>query len=761
MSTSPGHLDCADPRGSTPPPANRRLRLRLALSASVLVLAATISALLLVVIASRASLRLDLTSTREHQLSARSRAVLARLDRPVTFVLAADFSQVDRAVARRTLDVIDTFRAADKKFSATIIDTSSPSGLAEYDALLRRLAEESAPAIAAQRAEVDAALQLAGDASKEMNAAGESLHAIRDLVAGATGAPSSTPGGALDAIRRFLDDQAAVCRAFAGSLDAASTRAREALAAPPEGMPVPPLDGIARGLRVEIGRLAADLPGLNSSLDRFALAEDAPAEARARARLLSTSVAALRDRLARAISRIDAMTPLPVVTVARAVQRTRAAMLVAEPASTGAQGAASRRDLAAIDPDVLLPAMVSAGSGSGGGGANVTPIDTRARTEELLAAGLATFAGDVRPRAVFVHAGEKRLAPSFAPWWGNVAARLSLKGFDLDEWPVMLDEQPPIAPRSGSSEAAGSGAVAEPPVVYVLVGLEVRRAEDAKRMSKLAGAGERLIREGRSVLVSCAPSTLPAGGAPDPMVEYLEPLGLRARTGLLLMEEARSVSPGGAVRFVAPDFSIVNAGSDQAIASAVTGLNTYLPWVVPLEPSAEPPKGVSLEPVLTVGTRPSIWAESEWLTFWQTPIDQRARAPQPMNDSPRDVGSPWRGDRWLVAAAIERRSEAFARTQRVVVIGCPAWFFDIIADAQAVIDGRSSYAAPGNFELLASSIAWLAEREDLIARSAEASSLPTIPSIEPGRLTGVRWALIAGLPLLTLVLGVVWRLLRG
>lgn len=773
-------------------------RMRFALASAVIIFAAGVSALMLGVIGSRVSARFDLTSTREHQLSPQTRSILARLDRPVELVVAADLSSLDPALRQRTLDVLDKFSVegarigtaspastsagnsptAAARFKTTIIDTSSAAGQQRYDELLSRLAKGAEAGIAKQLEGVNAAIDSTKSASAELAAAAETMLAIRAML----GKPDSTPAQAasMDTIRRFFEDQAAVCRAFSKSLADAAARAADRLSQPGEsGLPVPPLDSAVLLVRPELGKLAGDLPNLNSALDRFALTQGVPVEASSKASELSKSIANLRDRLARRVAEIDAFRPLPIVTLARAILRTRAAILIADPAAhSGAAGTsnAARRDMVAIDPDALLPQLPASSD-------QHASLDARFRTEELIAAGVASMLNDTRPTAVFVHAGEKRLMPSFAPWWSGVASRLALRGIDCNEWPVMLDEQPPVIAGATPSEAGAVNPVASAsaaPVVYIMVGLEVRRAEDAARLSKLSAALSRLIRDGKCVLVSAAPSNLPSGGAADPMAEPLEALQIKADTGLVLLEESRGITASGNQRAVAPDFTIIGSasptsGSDaapHAIASAVAGSPTYLPWVIPISrlaprantapnPGAAPATDstdVSLTPILTISAKPRVWAESEWLQLWQTPADQRLRVPQPAMDSPRDKPST---NDWWVGVAAERRSPAFSRPQRVVVIGSPAWYFDIIADAQSAVDGRVTYAAPGNFELLHASIAWLAGRDDLIARSAGVMASPRLPELSDGGLRSMRIALIGGVPMLVLVLGAIWRVWRG
>ena len=74
---------------------------------------------------------------------------------------------------------------------------------------------------------------------------------------------------------------------------------------------------------------------------------------------------------------------------------------------------------------------------------------------------------------------------------------------------------------------------------------------------------------------------------------------------------------------------------------------------------------------------------------------------------------------------------------------------------------RVALVSPGNAELFEAAVLWLAGQDELIATSAGARSTAMVKPLSPGSLTALRWGLIAGLPLMTLGLGILWRLARG
>jgi hypothetical protein len=94
-------------------------------------------------------------------------------------------------------------------------------------------------------------------------------------------------------------------------------------------------------------------------------------------------------------------------------------------------------------------------------------------------------------------------------------------------------------------------------------------------------------------------------------------------------------------------------------------------------------------------------------------------------------------------------------------VGSNGWFFDGATQRGAKIDGRMAPLNPGNSELFDACISWLAHQDDLIAQSPTARTLPVVMPMEEKRLLVLRLAVVIGLPLLVLVVGGLYRLVRG
>jgi len=328
-------------------------------------------------------------------------------------------------------------------------------------------------------------------------------------------------------------------------------------------------------------------------------------------------------------------------------------------------------------------------------------------------------------------------------------------GIDRDEAAVGIEGVPGIEPdRRLAAEAADRDRIGQRPVVYVVISPDSSASSrtpadkpGAERAATLGRALERLADDGMPILLSLNPSVMPTYGQPDPVASVLARFGLEALSGTpILRDEAL---PTG--RVVLTDHLVIPTGGEHPIAAAVRNLGVALVWPVALR-RTEAGESATVTELMRLDAERGAWRESQWLRLWQTPRAQRPYLPDPpVFDEARDH----RDGPWLVAAACERGP------LRLVAIGSNNWHVDQVAFERREAEGRLVPAFPGNAELLEASIWWLAGQESLIARSAEARSTPRIRPLTERDLLALRWGLAAGLPLLVLLLGAVWRGVRG
>lgn len=724
MSSDPAHQ-----RARPPAPARRRPAYYV--QAAVMVFAMTACAGFLIQLGHETAVRLDLTATRRHRLAPQTLAVVDRVDRPLQLVLAVGLASLDLTARQGLLDVAAVFEAATPAaggtISTTVIDTGSSSGLAQFDALVRSLVEQDQAMVSGHRAAVDAAAAAAERLGAALQTAAADVAALGDALA----APLTGPAAAR--AKAPWETQAAQLRVLADDLAGGAARAGELAKTAAEPWGLPRVDEAVKLVRDPLVNTANLLQALAAGLDQLARAPELAPDAKNRAALIARGLSEPRDQAARAAGLLDSLRPLRILTVARAVQRDRAVLLIdrgpAPPAA--APGEPPRPTVTAIDLQTLL-------SAPGG--------EVRWRAEDLIVSALGALAGGERPVVVLVHAERGRLGQRPTPFVG-LAERLALRNIRLVEWPAgQLAEPPPEVIRLR----------AEPrrPLVYAIYPPDVRTPDAAERMGRLAGVVESLAAGGASMLVSVAPSTLPGAGSPDPMAAWLTALGVKAESGTVLLEEVRD----GRGRAISVDQQLTEPGTDAAVAAAIDGVKTRLPWPIPLRLEPNPAAASKVAPLLTLPPRPELWGETQWLALRQGGGAGGFNA-LPTFEPERDhAGGP---EPWVLAASIERADAGFERTQRIVVVGSAGWFNDGITLAASEVDGRRVADTPGNLAFLESSVNWLARQDDLLGASAQSQAVARIPALEPGPLAALRWS-IAVLPaLLVLLAGATFRWLRG
>ena len=704
---------------------------RVILNARLLVfaLAATVTAVSVGLVARHTNQRLDLTSTGSHRLGERTRARLDGLDTPVELVLAVDRSRLDLRARDRVEDVLATFAHASPNIEVSIIDTGSPAGPAQYDALRERLSEREAPA-RQRRAQAASAI---------IDHARALAERLPRLDAAARTAGEVDPAGAAR-----LTDVAAFARVAARQI-------REAV--DPDGDPDGDPGGDAAGDVAPakpnadartVASLAGDIaPRLGTIADELARAmPDAPTEeARLRVRDAQRLASSLRDEAALVAQMGKGLVTLDYERIESALATGEAALMVGPPRD-GAPG------VVAIDLNELFPpAAYYQAAGLAG------EIETAAQAERLIANALTVLTDPARPIVVFVH-GEIQRWVGRAGIMTGLLERLGRAGIDYAEWaPVIDDREPDLTELDPTGER---------PAVYVFISPDSSAASapgnpasrpGADRAEIVGRALEGLLERGAPMLVNLNPSVFPTFGDDDPIAAPLERLGIRVSSATPILRT--TAGPAGRAttvthRLVPGRVARLFSGQEpHPIAEAIAGLPFTLDWPLPV--SIDDPA----TPVLALGGSDDAWAEDDWLGFWRTPRNQRALlAAPPVFDADADARGPW-----TIAAAARGSTETGRRT-RAVVVGSNAWFLDRMWRSQQLVGGRPVLTNPGNVELFDAAVLWLAGRDELIAASPTARPIARIGAVSDGGLLALRWGLIAGLPLGILAAAGVWHALR-
>lgn len=730
------------PEQPLPPASGLKRRVRFAGLSALLVLVGAVSVVLINVLASKFSVRLDVTATKEQELAPRTKRLLDGLKGPHKIVIATRLPAVDRRVRERVLDLLAEMQRATPNLTTSVIDTSSPAGIDEYRSLVRDLVQRDQDRLRQQRDTIDLAITNINSLAVYLDQAlSPALQGVQEAIS-----PATTTGLQN---RQFFDQTAAAARINARELRRAAQKASEQLAEKVEDIVVPATDKAAAIIVESMAPVADQLASLAKEVKRFVDAGGTDPSADAARPLVSE----LEKRRDGAAIIADPLARLPKLDVLRVIDalRSASAALVIGPAESG---------LTAIDVNDLFPSSAWLDA------TRLTSIDLGRRAEELLSTAIASLAGTPKPIVVFVH-GETRPFLERAGLIADLSRQLRMRGMDIIEWAPLADAEAPGLARLNADPSK------KRPVVYVTIAPDSTQSAAApgeptgvQRASALGQVLSSLAERGENLLVSVNPSVAPTYGDPDPTTTCLKHWGVEAITGqAILREQASTETPSG--RFVSTDFVIQPAEeTGHLISGAIRGLPTAFIWPIQLNSGDVQGAGrVTRTDLFTISPDEKTWGESQWMEYWRTKPELRAQTPKPPAfDAGRDTRAPQalpgaKPRPWVVACAAERFEGG--SKQRVVVVGTNGWFLDRVTGRMAQVNGRPTVINPGNLELFEASVSWLAGLDEFIAQSPSASTLSVVRKIDDGRLTTLRVALIAGMPILVLVLGALYRLIRG
>ncbi|MCA9279348.1 MAG: hypothetical protein H6815_08605 [Phycisphaeraceae bacterium] len=722
-------------------------RMRSGIMSSIVLVATLATVVMANLIATRYSMRVDVTQTRQHELTQGTLDILQRLEDSVQsgtsageayeLVLAIDPSARtvtgSPMIHPRALQTVRSIvremnrKASDLKI--TEIDVGRAQGEVAFQDLLDRLLERDADALTAQVKTVrDAAAGLGDLAVFFTTPVTERIMAIANELDPADPEVKTRRDGLV----RLPETFSTAAANYRVAVERTNTQLPETF---DRAWPLPPVDEAITGLVPTIEKALADLDLL---IKTFNDRSESPEYQLSPQRLFGELADVLiihRDALAKHADALKQLRAVPLLSVGRMIESQQAVLLIGP----------RERGLVAIDFDTLFPPAEVIESAQG------ASVDLRLRSEELLSSALGTLVDPIKPVVVLVHCDDVSVLGQQSAVSAAIQ-RLRSRSIDVLEWPVVSEPHPPSL-----ADIDPSG---DRPVVFIVqssfaasqsVSTSLKPEE---RFAKLGDAVSRLVREGESILMNLQPSTLPALGGDDPMVAALPLFGLTADTAKPIMTQ-RMTAEG---RDVLTDHLIRVDQPTGKVDGAIQGLETLLLWPVPLRPATPlAADHVDVHPLLRM-TQDGAWAESMWVSYFRTPRELRSTVAE--KPASGDVGDDTSGP-FLVAASSERRVGATNRIQRMIVVGSAGWFMDSILRRTAFVDGREIPAFAGNAELLEASVLWLANQDDRIAQSPAARTTPRIKPLATNQLLAIRWLVLVGAPLVVLVFGAAWRLIRG
>ncbi len=705
-------------------------RIRLGLLAALFFASVLASVVLSNVIAQRVPTRIDVTSLGLHELSPRTQSILDSLQGEHEIVLAGPWSDpagragLDPRVVRQVIDTINEIGRQSPDLRVTVIDTLTESGNARFIETVDRLADRD-------RALLENHARVLGQAIEAIERSATRLGQLQTaLVALAQEASDGSAGsnraqGVLvnlaDGVAKLRDD-----------LTARSETARLAIDTTGFGG-AGQLDESERVADAALSRITRELAALEQTLRALAGDVGTPAAVSDPLPGLAETVAGWRDDVARAHDEIERLERSDVMRIARALERASVALVI------GPEG------LTAIAMDSLFPAIAQSEQGEG------LIADLRGHTESVVTLALAALVTPDAPIVVFLHGNPAaNLFESGAI--ADLRRELASRRIDAIEWAVVVD---PTRPSLAELDPAGTR-----PVVYVVIATDasVTMGDDPalsgpSRARTLAEAVRGIVDGGGSVLLSLMPSLAGVNGGEDELAGGVEPFGLMAKNTMPILFESRGAEGARVVQAIA---SVRRADAPGAIAQSLGTLPTTLRWPTPIE-RLEGADETLVQPILTIDAE-NAWAESDFVSIWTARSETQAWAgegtpkPSALQD---DIEGPWH------VAWMASRPHAEGGTQRIVVVGANGWFFDSQRAGTTRVQGVTVAQNPGNAQLFESSLLWLSGQDELIAQGPSARAVARIGDIAPATQKAIAWALIAGMPLGVLLLGLFWRLARG
>lgn len=490
--------------------------------------------------------------------------------------------------------------------------------------------------------------------------------------------------------------------------------------------PMPDLEALVSTLRSPLENLAGALDESIENLDKWAGDGDTPASVKDQALALSASFTKLRDEVMAAIDALKADEKSDDYDNVRSQLEApnTVAILGADQVRVIPLNDMFRRP----DPDQMATAEPG------------QLIDYAFIGEEKITGALVGMELESKPLVVFVNA---RQEPALGPRgsYGQVAERLEAMNFDVQEWstvprPNQFGGGPPMPPGPPPEPSEGQRAIwIVPPIPGPNPMMGPQQQMGGQQVPDTI---RQQLEKGNAALVMFAPNPM-AFGAPDPMTEIVQDWGIRPQTDRRILREMvlpdRRTAP-------MPYMQISEWPGETAISAALAGMPGVFPMACPMELDAT--EGKSFKHwVLAQATGQRLWA--------QTDMHNRNPKFDPANAA----------DAFTLAAAAEKDGT------RLVVVTDPMWATnEVTTNADQYLRAPNLAQVmgafyPANAEMFVNSVLWLAELDQLIARSARTQDIRRIAPLGNVEQVAIWWLLLAGLPVVALGAGIgVWLVRR-
>jgi hypothetical protein len=653
--------------------------------------------------------RFDATKTRAYSLSEQSRALLRELEGDWTIAIVLVEQDVDRAVSRQIDEVLARFREGSALIQVERIDPTDPASLIAYEGLIQRLRDLYGPDIEAYEGHLAQARSALAAAIQYSATEAQALVPFIAQVG-----PDGELGRELAEIRNNFALLAQNGPQILQSADAAL--------ASDDAKPLPDHERARDTLHAGATQAAEYLAAVAARYERRSSAAGVPDSVR------SHFARAGREHQARAVELMTAadplvhLRPLGLTTIAEELARGEAAVI------TGNGRAA------------VIPAWQLFPRSQREGSEGTVAFDERFRGEQIIASAIRSLLVPRMPLVVFVHSRSQSILAQTGDGKDCFGASSILQSsrYEVEEW--RINENDPPAPEPGQRAIW----IIVPPAPGEAGG---NPAVTPREELLLIDRAQALLERGEPTLISFYPSVLPKLRQNDPWQSVAAAAGIEIDTSRVLFEisiaaEGRSI-PSQHVEIL--DFT-----TDHAIPRAMHGrrLGLVLPVALRL-PDPDFSRQWVIAQVEPAGNR---WLEADWVMALAGGDAEAAPEQTEMLTEPV-----------VLAAAAERPDPSEPDgSQRMIAVGSGSWMLTGVADTWDQLGGeRVALRFPGNYELLQAAVAWLAEMDDLIARSPTSQQVERLEGLTSRNRAVWWWIVMAGMPAGTLALGAfVWLVRR-
>ncbi|HAI14258.1 MAG TPA: hypothetical protein DCM28_21315 [Phycisphaerales bacterium] len=356
--------------------------------------------------------------------------------------------------------------------------------------------------------------------------------------------------------------------------------------------------------------------------------------------------------------------------------------------------------------------------------------------EEKITGNLLAMSMDTQPLVVFIQGSPRMPVLGYQGQYNAVAERLKNLNFEVKDW----SPQGRPDPRTGQP-----GQPAPPPtpkdgqsVVWIVTPIEP--ANPMMMQMGQMGGGQQIVdhvrsrmEQGEAVLFMSGPNPAAAMGMPDPVAGLLSDWGINVKSASLIMSEVTVSSRQTAAD---PTIRVSSWPNELSITQALSGNAGIFASASPID--IEKKDGIETYTLaLAKGAR--MWAQEDLQ-------DQK-----PKYDAEKAT------EQFTVAVAADQNGK------RLAVFADPMWASDQIVNYGLLGPGTAPMvgaAFPANPELFVNSMFWLSNMDEMIAASARSQDIRRIGDVTTAQMIGIRWTVLAGLPLAIFAIGIIVGLKR-